>query len=98
MSSKNDSETMFECIKCKKFDRGDQKILKGYCYLCRVHELKTRYTKRKLENYNKFELKQELKRGMNLLIQKNIAMSCPVVTIWRMRTSFQLVYPKNRKK
>ena len=49
MSSKNDSETMFECIKCKKFDRGDKKILKGYCYLCRVHELKTRYTKRKLE-------------------------------------------------
>ena len=62
MSSKNNSDAVFECIKCKKFDRGDKEILKGYCYLCRVHDLKTRYTKRKLENYNKFELKQELKR------------------------------------
>ena len=62
MSSKNNSETIFECIKCKQFDKGDKELLKGDCYLCPVHDLKTRYTKRKLENYNKFELKQELKR------------------------------------
>lgn len=53
---------MFECIKGKKFDRGDKEMLKGHCHLCRVHDLKTRYTKRTLENYNKFEQKQELKK------------------------------------
>lgn len=37
-------------------------MLKGHCHLCRVHDLKTRYTKRTLENYNKFEQKQELKK------------------------------------
>lgn len=53
---------MFECIKGKKFDRGDKEMLKGHCHLCRVHDLTTRYTKRTLENYNKFEQKQELKK------------------------------------
>ena len=62
MYSKNNSDTMFECIKGKKFDRGDKEMLKGHFHLCRVHDLKTRYTKRTLENYNKFEQKQELKK------------------------------------
>ena len=62
MYSKNNSDTMFECIKGKKSDRGDKEMLKGHRHSCRVHDLKTRYTKRTLENYNKFEQKQELKK------------------------------------
>ena len=41
---------------------GNKEELKSQCHMCRLTQVKEKYMKRKLERYNKFEIKQELKK------------------------------------
>ena len=59
MSSK---ESIYKCKKCKKMCIENNDELKGYCELCRLTNLKIKYTEEKLQQYNKFEIRQQLKR------------------------------------
>ena len=64
----------YECKRCKQWTKDKKEYLRGFCTLCRLTELKTRYMEEKLQNYNNFELNKEIKLiGWKLLESGNLS-------------------------
>ena len=56
------SESTYECKTSKQMCVGNIEELRSQCHMCRFTQMKEKYMKRKLQQYNKFEIKQELKK------------------------------------